>query len=411
MPRRRTTDALTLRGRAFVAVGVALVVCGILLGFRDITRAGVLVAGLPVLVLVLSRTQHVAMTTRRDVAPAVVPVDEPGDVQLFITNPGTRATPIMMAEEQLDYALGDRPRFVIPRMGAGVSHQLHYRVRCSVRGRHQLGPLGLRIKDPFELTIRHAIVPGVGELIVLPKVVPLLATRIIGGLGSEGSVPHMIALHGEDDVSVREYRDGDDLRRIHWPATARTGDLMVRQEERPATRRAVLLLDNRAQCEGEPRPAASFEWAVTAAASILALVIPSGVAARLALDGRVLGDATRDALRLDDALIELAVADTSDSPTLVPSIEAAAEAAAGGALCVAVVCPLPDHEADLLSRVRAPGSAGIALVQELPGLSAEAAGATAARLRDRGWGTVVVTVGMGVAEAWSSVETAAAGVR
>ena len=99
MPRRRTTDALTLRGRAFVAVGVALVVCGILLGFRDIMRAGVLVAGLPVLVLVLSRTQHVAMTTRRDVAPAVVPVDEPG-MQLFITNPGTRATPIMMAEEE-----------------------------------------------------------------------------------------------------------------------------------------------------------------------------------------------------------------------------------------------------------------------------------------------------------------------
>ena len=76
-------------------------------------------------------------------------------IHIFITNPGTRTTPIMMAEEQLDYALGDRPRFVIPRMGAGVSHQLHYRVRCSVRGRHQLGPLGLRIKDPFELTIRH----------------------------------------------------------------------------------------------------------------------------------------------------------------------------------------------------------------------------------------------------------------
>ena len=40
------------------------------------------------------------------------------------------------------------------------------------------------------------------------------------GVGAEGAIPHMVALHGEDDVSIREYRDGDDLRRIHWPATA-----------------------------------------------------------------------------------------------------------------------------------------------------------------------------------------------
>ena len=55
----------------------------------------------------------------------------------------------------------------------------------------------------------------------------------------------MVALHGEDDQTVREYRDGDDLRRIHWPATARTGELMVRQEDRPAKRRAVVVLDSR----------------------------------------------------------------------------------------------------------------------------------------------------------------------
>ena len=49
---------------------------------------------------------------------------------------------------------------------------------------------------------------------------------------------------------MREYRDGDDLRRIHWPATARTGDLMVRQEDRPAKRRAVVLLDSAPPAHG-----------------------------------------------------------------------------------------------------------------------------------------------------------------
>ena len=82
---------------------------------------------------------------------------------------------------------------------------------------------------------------------MLPRIEPLVGGRPPGnGVGAEGEIPFMVALHGEDDQSIREYRDGDDLRRIHWPATARTGDLMVRQEDRPARRRAMILLDPRA---------------------------------------------------------------------------------------------------------------------------------------------------------------------
>ena len=57
-------------------------------------------------------------------------------------------------------------------------------------------------------------------------------------------------------MTIREYRDGDDLRRIHWPATARTGDLMVRQEDRPAKRRAVVLLDPAPGAHGGAGPSA-----------------------------------------------------------------------------------------------------------------------------------------------------------
>ena len=85
--------------------------------------------------------------------------------------------------------------------------------------------------------------------------------------GRRASIPHMVALHGEDDVTIREYRDGDDLRRIHWPATARTGDLMVRQEDRPAQRRAVVVLDPRAVGHGGLRAQQLVRVGVTAAAS------------------------------------------------------------------------------------------------------------------------------------------------
>ena len=70
----------------------------------------------------------------------------------------------------MDHALGDRPRFVIPRLAPGEHQQLPYRVRSNVRGRHRLRPLSrLRVKDPFEPTIRlSAVAADVGEVIVLP---------------------------------------------------------------------------------------------------------------------------------------------------------------------------------------------------------------------------------------------------
>lgn len=73
-------------------------------------------------------------------------------------------------------------------------------------------------------------------------------------------MPHMVALHGEDDQTVREYRDGDDLRRIHWPASARTGELMVRQEDRPAKRRAVVILGLTPTAHAGSGRASSLEW-------------------------------------------------------------------------------------------------------------------------------------------------------
>ena len=66
----------------------------------------------------------------------------------------------------------------------------------------------------------------------------------------------------------RAYRDGDELRRVHWRSTARYGELMVRREEQRWRNRAVLFLDTRLGGHGGRGPASSFEYAVSAAASI-----------------------------------------------------------------------------------------------------------------------------------------------
>ena len=76
--------------------------------------------------------------------------------------------------------------------------------------------------------------------------VPLPAVRLTGEYAGTGdSRARSVAVHGEDDAATREYRHGDDLRKVHWRSTARVGELMVRREEQPFQSRATVLLDSR----------------------------------------------------------------------------------------------------------------------------------------------------------------------
>ena len=104
---------------------------------------------------------------------------------------------------------------------------------------------------------------------VTPRVVPLATIRNSGGAGSTGEArPHRIGVVGQDDVLVREYRQGDDVRRIHWRSTARWGDLMVRREEQAWDPSASILLDSRVGAHAGRGMHNSLEWAISAAASI-----------------------------------------------------------------------------------------------------------------------------------------------
>ena len=73
---------------------------------------------------------------------------------------------------------------------------------------------------------------------------------------------------GQDDAPIREYRHGDDLRRMHWRSTARVGELMVRREEQAWDPSATVMLDTRASAHAGEGMQHSLEWAISAAASI-----------------------------------------------------------------------------------------------------------------------------------------------
>lgn len=416
----RLRDVLTGRGRAFVASGTTLAAAGWGLGFPDISRVGVLLLVLTLVTGLLSRRQRTSLRVERRTSPSRVSVDEAATVTVLMANTGTRRTPLMLAEERLNIALGDRPRFLLGRMAPGERRQVQYAVRSHLRGRHPLGPLTVLLRDPFGVTNRRAEVGTTGEIVVLPRIEPLTGGRPPGnGVGAEGEIPHMVALHGEDDQSIREYRDGDDLRRIHWPATARTGDLMVRQEDRPARRRAILLLDPRSDAHRGHGASSSFEWAVSAVASMVAHLSALGYAVHLICSETVNDGQAAMTTEPDRALDVLAETSTAPPHELAELVRAAHPVTASGGLVVAVLADRDEEVMRQVASLRQPGGAGLALVLDTPtfadgartgrgtsvGATGEAAEAYADLLHTAGWSVTTVSAGTRLADAWVALTT------
>ncbi len=274
--------SLTTRGRAFISSGITAIGCALVLGLDDLARIGVLLLALPMIsAVVVTRGRH-RLGLSRTVSPTRIPVGGPARVELTLNNEGRVPTGLLLLEEQLPYALGVRPRFVVDRMGAGWRRSVAYTVRSDVRGRFALGPMRVRVNDPFGLVELDRTFRSTASVVVTPQVVPLPAIPLAGvWTGSGDNRPRDFAGGSAEDVTVREYRRGDDLRRVHWRSSAHAGELMVRREEQPWQSRATVFVDNRRHAHHGSGPASSLEYAVAAAASVAMHLAQRGFRVRL----------------------------------------------------------------------------------------------------------------------------------
>lgn len=278
--------ALTTRGRAFLAAGLVIVVCSVLFGFGPLIAVGVLMALLPILAAALVARGHYQLSLTRTLAPARVAVGSKAQVILELGNASGTPSGRLLLEEQLPYVLGSRPRFVVDRLGqagpAGWSRRIEYAVRSDLRGRFVIGPLSVRLNDPFGLVDLDRRFSGTSTLTVTPRVHPLPSVPLSGTwTGAGDNRPRSFASGSAEDVTVREYRRGDELRRVHWRSSAKVGELMVRREEQPWQAHATVLLDNRKSAHRGQGPASSLEYAIEAAASVAIHLVQRGFHVRL----------------------------------------------------------------------------------------------------------------------------------
>jgi uncharacterized protein (DUF58 family) len=134
------------------------------------------------------------------------------------------------------------------------------------RGRYAFEDVRVEIADPFGLESVAVALPAPGALLVYPRLVRL--ERLFSETGAHAHDGRRLLLRrhtGFELHGVREYEQGESLRRVHWRSTARRGQLMVKElEDAPRDEIAVLLDADASAVVGE-----SFDVQVRAAGSIL----------------------------------------------------------------------------------------------------------------------------------------------
>ncbi|MCD0450859.1 DUF58 domain-containing protein [Actinocorallia sp. API 0066] len=394
---RTALEALTTRGRSFAAAGVTAVACSFLLGERDLLRAGLLVLALPLIsALAVSRTRYRLACARR-LWPARLPAGHEARADLRLENVSKLPSGLLLVEDKVPYTLGGRARFVLDRIEPHGHRELSYRLRSDVRGRFRVGPLTVRLADPFGLVELARSFSLTDTLTITPRIIDLPPERVLGAWDGDGEHrARALAVTGEDDVAPREYRRGDDLRRVHWRSTARHGELMVRREEQQWQRRATVLLDTRRAAHPEE---ASFELAVSVAASVGVHLAEEGLALRLVTDaGHDPSVVERPGADAGGELLDaMAVVARSDGESLVPGLAAVRGTGAGrsGGLLVAVLGRITAEEAKALAGVRHGGAVALLVDGDETG--------AAAPLRGAGWRVLAPTSLADLPAVWTGV--------
>lgn len=268
-PLRPTARAWWLFGS-----GLVLAVLGDLLDVPPMRWAGIALAVLPVLMLLARLIIRPKLDLERTVYPTTVAagdrlrvVAEVRNLSIFGVEPGSYLDVVTGADRaHIGGVLPAIASRLHPREGRR-RRRIAYGLERMRRGIRQVGPLLLENVDGLGLTRRVVRVGDVQEIEVWPHIHDV-SQLDVPVLRSGDEVEVSLGRGGEaDDVITREYRRGDPLRRVHWKASARSGELRVRQEEHHSEAVGMVVLGT------TPTEAEWFDDAFDLAVSVAASVV------------------------------------------------------------------------------------------------------------------------------------------
>ena len=296
-------------GWVVLLAAIASVVVAWLLGWSEFLYLGLtLAAGLVIAAFFLIGRAHfrvgIELTPRRVIA------GERAFGRLLVTNTGARRS----SATRLDLPVGrGEAEFAVPPLAAGAEHEELFAVPTARRAVITAGPAVSVRGDQLGLLRRRVRWADPVELFVHP-VTTLLAPSQSGLVRDlEGAVTSTLTNNDLEFHALRPYEPGDDQRYVHWRASARSGQLMVRQFQE--TRRSELVLAQLLDASGYARGpgdssdagSAEFELAVSVMASVGAQVLREKTRARVVTETLELRTATVTTLLDDSSRLEPAI--------------------------------------------------------------------------------------------------------
>lgn len=377
-----------------LAAGLAAGLAGWLVGQPAVVAVGALLVVLPLAGLAVVRRSRFTLGSHRTVTPDRLALGQSGEVLLTVENASRLPSGVLLLEDEVSEGLGESGRVLLDRIPPRAQRAERYPITGLERGRARVGPLTVTVADPFGTAQSRRAFTRTTAVLVTPRIVPLPDPRSSRAPGGQGDTQvRSVSMRGDEDVLPREHRAGDDVRRIHWRATARTGDLMVRREEQSWRSSLVIVLDTRASAHEGTGPTSTFEWAVSAAASIGVLYRRLGWRVIvLGLHGRVIADAATGAAGWtagEEALLE-PLAEVR--PDLEPVAGHIGLDLQDSSAAIAVLGHVTDDIGRALARPRS-GFAGCLVREPAPG----------DHLRELGWRVATWTRSRPIEDAWEAL--------
>ncbi len=343
---------LTRAGFLALVAGIVTAAAGRVFGLVEILALGLALVAVVIVALTIVLLPRPRLDLARVVRPGHVPAGDPARVDLRIQNTGALPTGVLWLHDQVAGTPGATMRSAPLARHRPVTAS--YRLPTAERGVIAIGPLTVDGADPLGFARRRLVELGTTELVVYPKTEKVAAPPRPSAAEMATAIHATTVDHvGDEFHALRPYQVGDDLRRVHWPATARHDQLMIRQHDDTRETRTVALLDTRHSTTSDH----TFEQMVSAAASVLAAAHERGdEIALITTDGTVdmVGVARHD---LDLVLDRLARVNRARDASLARAAVAVDRAPVQGTL-VAVLGGGTDESSELL-RVARPFAATI----------------------------------------------------
>lgn len=339
---------VTRTGLLVTAGAAVLIAAGRVFGLVELYVAGVAAGALVVVCFVWVMLSRLDLGANRSITPPRVHAGNPARATVRLHNLRSGRTPVLRLLDPVSGTAG--ADLLLSPLGGGETASIAYRLPTEQRGVVDVGPLDVEVTDPFGLTRVRTRATGMNSLTVFPRVDPIPPPRQAAGPDPTSGAAHPSAVGrtGDDFYALRPYVVGDDLRRVHWASTARTGDLVVRQDELPWQGRTTVLLDQRRgswDVQG-------FELAVSATASILQAAWRRGDLVRLVTtDGHASSLGSGHA-HLESMFEHLALVPRSNASDPSTTARSVARSGSDGALIVVSGAMRPSEQVSLKSSAR-----------------------------------------------------------